>query len=129
MAIQFSKEQVVDRMKFENPWWESGKIDDFYAKMQRRGYFRLFYPLLIERSIKRALVLMGPRRVGKTVMLFQSIQKLLDSGVKAKNICYFSIETPLYTGIALEELLNLYLKTNSKNYLTNSTSSLMKFNI
>lgn len=114
MAIPFPKEQVIDRMKFENPWWESNQIDNFYGKMQRRGYFQLFYPLLIERSIKRALVLMGPRRVGKTVMLFQSIQKLLDSGVKAKNICYFSVETPLYTGIALEELLNLYLKTNSK---------------
>ncbi len=114
MAIKFSKEQVIDRMKFENPWWESNKIDTFYSKMQRRGYFQLFYPLLIERSIKRALVLMGPRRVGKTVMLFQSIQKLLESGVEAKNICYFSTETPLYNGIALEELLNLYLKTNSK---------------
>lgn len=114
MSIKFSKEQVLDRIKFENPWWETTKIDDFYGKMKRREYFRLLYPLIIERGIKRAVVLMGPRRVGKTVLLFHSIEKLIKEGVNPKSICYFSIETPLYNGIALEELLNLFLELNSK---------------
>lgn len=109
MAIKFSQEQVISRMKFENPWWASGKIDEFYGKMKRREYFQLFQPLVLEKSVKRALVLMGPRRVGKTVMLYHSIDELLQSGVAQKQICYFSIETPLYNGIALEELLNLYI--------------------
>jgi hypothetical protein len=50
----------------------------FYQQMKRREYFKLFYPLVIERSIKRALVLMGPRRVGKTVMLFHAIDELIN---------------------------------------------------
>ena len=115
MAINFSKEQVIDRMKFENPWWENGTIDKFYSKMKRREYFSLLYPLIIEKQIKRSVVLMGPRRVGKTVLLFHSIEKLLSSNVPAKHICYFSIETPLYSGIALEELLGLFMKTNELN--------------
>jgi predicted AAA+ superfamily ATPase len=114
MAIKFSKEQVLDRLKFENPWWETTKIDEFYSKMKRREYFRLLFPLITERRIKRAVVLMGPRRVGKTVLLFHCIEKLLSNGVNPKNICYFSIETPLYNGIALEELLNLFLELNNK---------------
>lgn len=96
-------------MKFENPWWASGKIDDYYGKMKRREYFQLFHPLVMEKSVKRALVLMGPRRVGKTVMLYHSIDELLGDKVPQKQVCYFSIETPLYNGIALEELLNLYI--------------------
>ena len=80
--------------------------------MKNRAYFQLLFPLIIEREIKRAVVLMGPRRVGKTVLLFQCIQKLLSSGIDSKNICYFSIETPLYNGMALEELLNLFLSLN-----------------
>ncbi|WP_245827053.1 ATP-binding protein [Reichenbachiella faecimaris] len=96
-------------MKFENPWWASGKIDDYYGKMKRREYFQLFHPLVLERSVKRAMVLMGPRRVGKTVMLYHSIDELLSNEIPQKQICYFSIETPLYNGIALEELLNLYI--------------------
>lgn len=115
MAIKFSKEQVLDRLKFENPWWETTKIDEFYSNMKRREYFRLLFPLITERRIKRAVVLMGLRRVGKTVLLFHCIEKLLNDGVNPKNICYFSIETPLYNGIALEELLNLFLELNNKN--------------
>lgn len=112
MAINFSKEQVINRLLFENPWWQTNKIDSFYSKMKRREYFRLLFPLITERKIKRALVLMGPRRVGKTVLLFHSIEQLLNDNIDPKKICYFSIETPLYNGIALEELLNLFLSQN-----------------
>ncbi len=112
MAINFSTNQILDRLKFENPWWNTNIIDAYYSKMKRREYFRLLFPLVTERKIKRALVLMGPRRVGKTVLLFHSIEQLLKNGVNPKNICYFSIETPLYNGIALEELLILFLRTN-----------------
>lgn len=114
MAIVFSKEQINDRIRFENTWWEINAIDNYYKNMPHREYFKLFYPLVTERSIKRAVVLMGPRRVGKTVMLFQSIQNLIDSGVDAENICYFSIETPIYNNIALEELLHLYFSLANK---------------
>ncbi|MEM6846364.1 MAG: ATP-binding protein [Bacteroidota bacterium] len=83
--------------------------------MKAREYFQLLYPLITEKSVKRALVLMGPRRVGKTVILYHTIEKLIEDGVAASNICYFSIETPLYNGIFLEELVNLYLKLQLKN--------------
>ena len=55
---------------------------------------------------------MGPRRVGKTVLLFHSIQGLIDEGRSPKSICYFSIETPIYNGVSLEELVKLFLKRN-----------------
>jgi len=113
MSIKFSEEQIKDRIKFENPWWETSKIDFYYGNMKRREYFRLLFPLINEKEIKRALVLMGPRRVGKTVLLFHSIDELINIGVNPKNICYFSIETPLYNGMALNELLNLFMKINS----------------
>lgn len=112
MAISFSQDQIIDRIKFENLWWESMSIDPYYSSMKKREYFRLFYPLVTESEVKRAVILMGPRRVGKTVLLFQAIDELIKSGVDSKHICYFSIETPIYNGISLEELLNLFLKIN-----------------
>jgi len=114
MAIVFSQEQINERIKFENTWWETGSVDNYYRRMSHREYFKLFYPLVTERSIKRAVVLMGPRRVGKTVMLFQTVQKLIDEGVDSRNICYFSVETPIYNNIALEELLHLYFSLSKK---------------
>ena len=110
MGIRFSKEQITDRIKFDNPWWENKGIEKYYADMKRREYFKLFYPLIIQKKIKRAVVLMGPRRVGKTVMLFHTIQNLINDGVPPASICYLSIETPIYNGIGLEELLQCYLE-------------------
>ena len=105
----FSKEQIIDKIEFENPWWKKNKIDDYYSSMKRRLYFNLFSPLIYEKKIKRAVVLMGPRRVGKTVMLFHLVQDLIDHKVPSKKICYLSIENPIYNGLSLEEMLIHFL--------------------
>jgi predicted AAA+ superfamily ATPase len=51
---------------------------------------------------------MGPRRVGKTVLIHHAIQALIDDGVPPQTICYISVDNPLYNGRSLEELLNFY---------------------
>ncbi|MCU0432314.1 MAG: ATP-binding protein [Bacteroidia bacterium] len=113
MPINFAPDKIKERICFENPWWETKEIDPHFARMQKREYFHLLHPLVREERVKRAVVLMGPRRVGKTVLLFHVIQKLIDSGVNPRHICYLSIETPLFMGIGLEELLHLYFDLNS----------------
>jgi predicted AAA+ superfamily ATPase len=44
---------------------------------------------------------MGPRRVGKTVMLRQLAAQALEQGVAGSNILYASIDTPLYSNLPL----------------------------
>ena len=51
---------------------------------------------------------MGPRRVGKTVMIHQAIQQLIDSGTFPNAVLYVSLDTPTYLGLPLERLLNLF---------------------
>ena len=75
--------------------------------MAKRLYFSLFYPFVIEKNVKRALVLMGPRRVGKTVMLFHSIQQLLTENVNPQKIFFIGIYNPIYVHLSLEDILNL----------------------
>jgi len=53
---------------------------------------------------------MGPRRVGKTVMVNHSISKLIASGVATTNILYVPLETPIYTGLSLEKIVTLFSK-------------------
>jgi predicted AAA+ superfamily ATPase len=76
--------------------------------MPRRKYFNPFLKAVTDRSVRRAVVLMGPRRVGKTVMIYHAIESLLSTGIDGKNILYLSLETPLYTGLALEGILKLF---------------------
>jgi len=53
---------------------------------------------------------MGPRRVGKTVMLHQAIQKLIDDGVSRQSILYVSLDTPIYVGLSLDRLLGFFIE-------------------
>ena len=99
--------QIIKKLRMDNPWWETGRIFDDFASMQKRLYFNVFYPLVTDLSIRRTLILMGPRRVGKSVMLYHTIQQLIEDGVNPRNILYASVDTPLYNGISLEDMLNM----------------------
>jgi uncharacterized protein len=105
--LEIAKEDIVARLAFDNPWWDTNSKRKIpFEDQPRRGYFASFQDILTDTSLRRAVVLMGPRRVGKTVMVYQSIKTLLDAGVNAQNIFYVSLETPIYTGLPLEKLLS-----------------------
>jgi len=111
MALHpFSEEQIIARLQFENPWWATGNLDDYYKSFNPRLYFKLFYPLVKNISVHRASVLMGPRRVGKTVMLYHTIEQLIAEGVPPQKILYASIETPIYNNIPLDDLFTMAKK-------------------
>lgn len=106
MEREILKAQIIKRMKFDNPWWVDGEIPSDYRSMKPRLYLTSFYPLVTERSINRGIILMGPRRVGKSVMMFHTIQRLIEDGVNPQKIIYLSIDTPIYMNISLEELFS-----------------------
>lgn len=113
-----SEDLVIDRLKYENPWWVTGKTEEEYNSMKRRLYFSLFSPLVEETDVKRALVLMGPRRVGKTVMMHHAIQGLLDKGINPKKICFINIENPIYNNISISDLFDYSRKATNENETT-----------
>ena len=89
-------ERIVERLRYENPWWVNKQIPSLYSSMAKRLYFDIFYPYVLEKNIRRAVVLMGPRRVGKTVMLFHSIQQLIQEDTNPQRIFFIGIDNPIY---------------------------------
>lgn len=105
--LQISKADILRRLHFDNPWWNEGKEGRIaFEDDPRRKYYESFFSVVTDRSVRRAVVLMGPRRVGKTVMIYHAIRALIDKGVPPNAIMYLSMETPIYTGLSLEQLLN-----------------------
>jgi uncharacterized protein len=99
------KEMIINKMKFDNCWWDSGLIDEDYVKLNRRLYFDLFFKLAEDIEIKRAVLLMGPRRVGKTVMMHHTIHRLItEKKIRNNKICFINVENPLYLNLGLDEL-------------------------
>lgn len=102
-----SEHELAERMRIDNPWWLNNQIDSSFRSMHHREYFELFFPFVTQHEPRRAVVLMGPRRVGKTVMLQQSVQALINSGVQANSICCLDLQSPTYAGIHLQRLLTI----------------------
>lgn len=107
----FDSNILENRIKADHTWWETGQIP-FYDELSKRRYYSGFYSLVKQSTLHRAVVLMGPRRIGKTVMMYQAIQDLLDEGVNPQQILYFSLDTPIYTSVSLEELVDKALTPN-----------------
>lgn len=97
----------IERLQYENPWWASGNVQQTYQDMSKRLYFDLFYPFVKETDIKRAVVLMGPRRVGKTVMMYHTIQELIKESIAPQKIFFIGIDNPIYMHLSLEDILLL----------------------
>lgn len=102
-------EQVIGRIATENPWWiGEHTIPERLADFRPRTYLEQLYRLVALREVRRAVLLMGPRRVGKTVLIHHVIQRLLQDGVSPQHICYVSVDHPLYNGCSLEEFLRRF---------------------
>lgn len=109
--LEIPLHDVQRRLATDNPWWRAGlSIDPEEATWPRRAYFPQFAELALDTSVRRAVVLIGPRRVGKTVMLKHLVARLLQvEGVAGTQILFLSLDTPLYSGRGLESLLQLFI--------------------
>ena len=107
--LQVSEKEIENRLRLDNPWWQTGGgIEPDYRGFPRRAYLGDFSNLVRE-EVSRAVVLLGPRRVGKTILVYHAIQDLMDKqGVSGRDIMYVSLETPLYTGLSLESLVSRF---------------------
>ncbi|MFG1278244.1 ATP-binding protein [Xanthobacter autotrophicus] len=113
-----SENDVRRRLQRDNPWWNDKSHSIPEEKYPRRVYFKPFAKLALDRSIQRAAVLLGPRRVGKTVMIKQLVSEAVTQGLNPENILYASIDTPIYAGFLLEKYLSFFTKfVDNENYL------------
>jgi len=114
---QIPADQVVAKIRTENPWWEQPhSLPPTIRELRPRPYLELLYPLIRNRAVRRAIVLMGPRRVGKTVLIHHAIQRLIQDGVAPRRLCYVSVDHPLYNGLSLEEILQAYGAASGIDY-------------
>ena len=72
-----------------NPWWSEPRARAALGFPVRRDPQELLIRQLLRLEDRRAVALVGPRQVGKTVILFQSVDDLLDEGWPPGNLTYF----------------------------------------
>lgn len=72
-----------------NPWWSEPGARAALEFPVRRDAQTAFVHQLRRLEDRRALALVGPRQVGKTVILLQSVDDLLEKGWPPGNVTYF----------------------------------------
>lgn len=97
-------------MRFLNHWWRGGKVKRELAKDYKRECFSELVELLSKRQI---IVICGLRRVGKSTLIYQLIQHLVENGSNPLNIVYFSFDKKIGE---IKNVLDTYSKITENDY-------------
>ena len=104
--LEFSEVDIRERVLRDNPWWSNPEYVIPESRSAKRVYFEPLKKLALNFAVRRATVLLGPRRVGKTFIVKQLIHDAISSGLRPTDILYASIDAPIYSAISLEKFLS-----------------------
>src|SRR4029079_10324184 len=80
---------LTDLLQDQNPWWRDGAIRRARGYPVRRDLPPKGLSRILRVDDRRAVLLLGPRQVGKTVLLLQLADDLLAQGWPPQNLTYF----------------------------------------
>ena len=103
-----TKEQILKVLKAYNPWWGTGVVNPGFTKTYRRFAYYEAMKRLEQKDLRRTIVLTGTRRVGKTTIQYQMIDRLLKKGVPPQKILFVSMDHPMLKLSGLNDLLECY---------------------
>jgi len=103
-----TKEGILKVLSAYNPWWKTGSVHPNFIKVFRRFAYYEAIKRLDQVDLRRAVVLTGARRVGKTTIQYQIIDTLLRRGIPPQKIVFFSMDHPILKLSSISELLECY---------------------
>ena len=60
----------------QNPWWQSNSVPKHLAPSTERALGKYLWKYILSSDLKRHLIILGPRRVGKTTVMYQTVRLL-----------------------------------------------------
>ena len=111
-----------------NPWWKKEKINSKFLLSRKRYEFE---DILAKIEDKRILSIIGPRRVGKSTLIYQTINYLLEEKkVDEKRILLFSGDDPslfFNENDKLSDVLEVYFNEILEEDITKLSSKVYIF--
>ena len=96
----------------QNPWHTTGVVPDVLAREVERPLAQHLWRTLLDDTPHRFQLILGPRRVGKSTVLYQTVRHLLDEGIEPTRLWWLRLDHPLLFQHDLEQLLAAVI-TNS----------------
>ncbi len=123
MVDSESEIHIIRALNEQNPWWTEGKPSEKLAKRFRR---EAFHRITNEVEKKEISAVIGQRQVGKTTVLYQLVDYLIEEqNIHPKHILYFSFDNPFagITQLQSKNVINDVLDVYSINILKKSFST------
>jgi hypothetical protein len=119
------KAELIKEMARSNPWWQTGKVN-LERNLIERDIYKETHNNLKKQDI---CVITGLRQVGKTTLMMQLIDNLINGGVATKRIFYFSFDDPyMYKEKRIiNYLIDTYLETQLEESLTDLNKEIYIF--
>jgi len=109
MKDLITDENILQVLRGYNRWWETGRIPDDFAKPVKRFAYFEAKQSFEHATIRRHVILTGPRRVGKSTIMYQTIKDILIANVPPKNIMYVSFDHPLLKISEIDRILKVFV--------------------
>ncbi|WP_419918842.1 ATP-binding protein [Candidatus Poriferisocius sp.] len=102
---QFRPEDYRRTLDEQNPWHQSGTVPEALAPPTERSLAPVLWERLVHNEPRRHQVILGPRRVGKTTVLYQTVRHLMGAGIASDQIWWLRMDHPLLLQFNLGDLV------------------------
>jgi len=103
-----SGENILRVLSGTNPWWRAGRVSDGLAKPVKRFAYFEGMKILMHPDIRRMVLMTGARRIGKTTIMHQMVEHLIEQGIEPKRLVYISFDHPLLKLCRFDMILDVY---------------------
>ncbi len=91
--------KVLEIIKKINPWFKTNQVpSSLLEPFKRREFYTLEQDII---RLDMATLIIGARRVGKSVLMYQLIDSLLKKGIDGKRILFIQGDNPILTEYAV----------------------------
>lgn len=113
MAVWRPQPEDLQRVFDEqNPWQRTGDVPGTLARPIERPLAKLLWRRLHDDDPHRFQLVLGPRRVGKTTALYQTVRHLIAEGVEPARLWWLRLDHPLLLQENLGDLVRAVLDTS-----------------
>lgn len=104
------EEDYLRIIQEQNPWMGSGRVPDVFAMSVERPLAGLLWRRLLNDAPRRFQLVLGPRRVGKTTAMYQTVRHLLNEGIPARRLWWFRLDHPILLQLPLGPLVQIAVR-------------------
>ena len=105
--VQFARVQFNRRRPFMHTRGGGKILFPIFPAWKRSVFYELL-DWVVKPPAHRAIMLSGPRQVGKTTLLLQTIDQLIKNGVPPTNILYATFDHPIFKLAGLDAVLEAW---------------------